>query len=160
MGGTGARTRRSGRRNKTGRFAVVVSRFHEFITRRLLEGCLEELDELGVPASEVSVVWVPGAYDMPVVVAKLARRRSVRAVICLGAVIRGETRHFELVADNAARGLMDVALATGKPVALGVLACETVGQARDRAGDDEGNKGREAARAAFETLEALRRIGS
>ena len=127
-------------------FGVVVARFNDFITKRLLAGCLEELARLGVKSNQITVVWVPGSYEIPVVALKLARKKTIAAVICLGAVIRGETIHFDLVADNTAQGIREVALTTGKPIILGVLATETIQQAYERSDQKGDHKGSEAAR--------------
>ncbi len=139
--------------------AIVVSRFNEFITNRLLTGCLDELDRSGQSPRRRMVVWVPGAYELPVTALRLARQENIDAVICLGAVIRGETFHFELVAQGAARGVMNAALTTEKPVIFGVLTTDTINQAYKRSEEEGDNKGREAARAALEMIDALKAIG-
>ena len=138
--------------------AIVVSRFNEFITNRLLAGCLDELDRSGQSACRRTVVWVPGAYELPVTALCLARQKNVDAVICLGAVIRGETFHFELVAQGAAQGIMNAALATEKPVIFGVLTTDTINQAYKRSEEDGDNKGREAAQTALEMIDVLKAI--
>ena len=132
------------------KYAVIVARFNEFITSRLLAGCLEELSRQGVPQADIKVVWVPGAFEIPLAALRCARSRSYQAVICLGAVIRGETYHFELVAQAAAQGIARVSLETGKPVIFGVITTDTVNQAYKRVNDDGDHKGREAAAAAVE----------
>lgn len=137
------------------KIAVVVSRFNEFITKKLLDGCLKELARLGIKQKEIIVVWVPGAFEIPVAALKFARNKKIDAVICLGAVIRGETMHFELVARGAAMGITEVALRTGKPVIFGILATETVEQATKRCGRE--NKGIEAARNAVEMANLLKK---
>lgn len=142
-------------KKNSGKIYVVVARFNEFITQRLLEGCLEELGRLGVAKKNIQVVWVPGAFEIPLVAQRLAAKRSVAAVIALGCVIRGETYHFELVADNAARGIMQAGLETGKPVIFGVITTETVDQAYKRTGDGDEHKGRDAARAAVEMVKII-----
>lgn len=136
-------------------FVIVVAKFNEFITQRLLDGCLEEFRRQGVAKSRIRVVWVPGAFEIPLVAQKFGRKRSVCAVVALGCVIRGETYHFELVADTAAQGLARVALDTGKPVIFGVITTETVEQAYKRSGDGDEHKGREAAQAAVEMVNIL-----
>lgn len=141
---------------RKGKIAVVVSRFNEFITKKLLDGCLKELLRLGVKENEITVVWVPGAFEIPVVALKFARKKNIDAVICLGAVIRGETMHFELVARGAAFGIAEAALVTGKPVIFGILATETVDQATKRCGRE--NKGIEAARNAVEMIDLFKKI--
>jgi 6,7-dimethyl-8-ribityllumazine synthase len=137
-------------------FAVVVSQFNDFITEKLLKACLNEFSRLGVCECQIRTVRVPGAFEMPVTALKLARLKNIKAVICLGAVIRGETLHYELVAGEAARGIMDVSLATAKPVIFEVLAADTVKlcEARAKVGDRD-NKGAAAARAAFEMVRTL-----
>jgi 6,7-dimethyl-8-ribityllumazine synthase len=137
------------------RFAIAVSRFNEIVTGRLLEGALEALAAAGVAGDDVDVVWVPGAFELPVVAQRLAGSYSYDGVICLGAVIRGETTHFEHVAGQAAEGIRRAAQETGVPVAFGVLTTESLEQALERAGGAHGNKGWDAARAAIETASLL-----
>ena len=143
---------------KNKKIAVVVSRFNEFITQKLLEGCLKELTRLGVKQNEITVAWVPGAFEIPVMALKFAQKKNIAAVICLGAVIRGETIHFDLVAQAAARGIAHAALTTGKPVIFGVLATDTVDQAYKRSGQNKENKGTEAARNAVEMISLMEQI--
>lgn len=143
-----------------GTYAVVVSRFNEFITQRLLDACVDALQARGVAKKNIRVVWVPGAFEIPVTALKCAKRKDVAAVICLGAVIRGETFHFELVAQGAADGIMRAGLMTGKPVIFGVITTDTVDQAYKRSQDKGENKGREAAEAALEMTAVLRGIGT
>ena len=140
------------------RVAVVVARFHERITARLLEGALAGLAARGVGADAVDVAWVPGAFEVPLVAKRMATTGSYDAVICLGAVIRGETAHFDLVAGEAARGVADVARETGVPMIFEVLATETLDQAEARAGGPHGNKGWDAADAALEMADLLDRL--
>jgi 6,7-dimethyl-8-ribityllumazine synthase len=141
------------------KFAIIVSRFNEFITHRLLQACLKELKAGGIKESNISICWVPGSLELPVAALKWAQKKDVSAVIGLGAVIRGETYHFELVANEAARGLMDVSLKTGKPVIFGVLSTDTIEQANQRSRLDRGeNKGRDAAETALEMVEVLNKI--
>ena len=143
------------------KFAIVVSRFNEFITHRLLQGCLKEFKAGGVKETDISISWVPGALEIPVTALKWAQKKNIAAVIGLGCVIRGETYHFELVANEAARGLMDVSLKTGKSVIFGVLSTDTVEQANQRSRLDRGdNKGRDAAQAALEMVNVLNKIKS
>jgi 6,7-dimethyl-8-ribityllumazine synthase len=142
------------------RVGVVTARFNESVTAKLLEGALAGLSKHGVAPECIDVVWVPGAFEIPVVVRRLARTGAYDALICLGAVIRGETAHFELVANEAARGIAQVSLETGVPIIFEVLATETLAQAEARAGGAHGNKGWEAAEAALEMaglLDALPR---
>ena len=137
------------------RIAVVAARFNEVITGRLLQGALDGLRSFGVADDDVDVAWVPGAFEIPLVAGRLASSHDYDAVICLGAVIRGDTAHFELVAAETARGIMDVTRATGVPVIFEVLATEDLAQAEARAGGAHGNKGWEAARAALEMAALL-----
>ena len=144
-----------GRGRKIG---IVVSRFNDIITRRLLEGCLKTLKVKGVNEASVTVVWVPGSFEIPLVAKKLAAKRSVQCVICLGAVIRGETFHFDLVAREAASGISQVALESGKPVIFGVITTDTIGQADERSGNDGNNKGSEAAEVALEMVDVFNQL--
>ena len=137
------------------RIAVVAARFNEVITARLLQGALDGLRSFGVADDDVDVAWVPGAFEIPLVAGRLASSHDYDAMICLGAVIRGDTAHFELVAAETARGIMDVTRATGVPVIFEVLATEDLAQAEARAGGAHGNKGWEAARAALEMAALL-----
>ena len=132
------------------RIAVVVARFNEVVSSRLLDGALEALRRHGVHDEDVSVAWVPGAFELPLVAGRFAESGEVDAVVCLGTVIRGETAHFDYVAGHAARGVGKAAVDTGIPITFGVLTTEDAAQAIDRAGGKHGNKGAEAARAAIE----------
>ena len=143
---------------KTKRIAIVASHFNEFITKRLLDGCLSELKRKGVKKSDIIQVWVPGAYEIPVAALKLAKKKTIDAVICLGAVIRGETYHFELVAQGASQGITQAALMTGKPVIFGVLTTETVDQAYKRSEEKGDNKGVDSAQAALSMIDCLSEI--
>ena len=145
-------------KNSAKTYAVVVSEFNKFITQRLLDGCLEEFQRQGIAKTHVQVVWIPGAFELPLVAQKLAKKSSICAVVALGCVIRGETYHFELVANNAAQGIARVALDTGKPVIFGVITTETVEQAYKRSGDGDEHKGREAAQAAVEMVKILKSV--
>lgn len=138
--------------------AVVVSRFNEEVTGKLLRGCLERLKELGFDDDLVTVVWVPGAVEIPLTAKVLAEKTNVEAVIALGAVIRGETGHYDYVCEQVSQGCQQVALAHDIPVLFGVLTTETEAQALDRAGGAHGNKGRDAADAAVEMVAVLRRL--
>jgi 6,7-dimethyl-8-ribityllumazine synthase len=140
------------------RFAIVVARFNSFITERLLAGALDALARTGCAESDIEIVKAPGSWDMPVVARELAERKRHDAIICLGAVIRGDTPHFDYVAGEAAKGLGQVAVQTGVPVAFGVLTCNTLEQAIDRAGAKGGNKGFDAAMTAVEMADLLRRL--
>jgi 6,7-dimethyl-8-ribityllumazine synthase len=137
------------------RIAIVVSRFHEHVTSRLLEGAIAGLRKHGVADDAVDVAWVPGAFEIPLVAQRFASTNAYDAVICLGAVVRGETAHFDLVAGEAARGIAAVARETGIPVIFEVLATETLAQAEARAGGDRGNRGWDAAGSALEMADLL-----
>jgi 6,7-dimethyl-8-ribityllumazine synthase len=141
------------------RFAIVLARFNSFITDRLLGGCLDALRRSGAAMENVELVKVPGSWEMPIVVRELARQQRFDAIICLGAVIRGDTPHFDYVAGQAASGLAGIAAETGVPVAFGVLTTNTVEQAVDRAGAKSGNKGFDAAMTAIEMASLLRKLG-
>ncbi len=143
---------------RQGKIGIVVSRFNDFITSNLLEGCIDELLRNGAKKSNIIVVWVPGAWEIPVAALKLAQRKNVQSVICLGAVIRGETPHFDFVAKGACEGIQRAALLTGKPVILGVLTTDTINQAYQRSKKKGVNKGREAALAALEMINVLVKI--
>ncbi len=140
------------------RFAIVASRFNAFITEKLLEGALDALHRHGADPERVTVAWCPGALEAPLVARRLAASGSYDAVLCLGAVIRGATYHFELVASGVARGVLQASLETGVPVIFGVLTTDTIEQAIERAGTKAGNKGAEAAVAAIEMVNLMRQL--
>jgi 6,7-dimethyl-8-ribityllumazine synthase len=140
------------------RLAIVAGRFNAHVTRPLLDGALATLGEHGLERDAVAVHWVPGAFEIPLVARRLAASGSVEAVICLGAVIRGETAHFDYVAGPCAAGIAQAALDTGVPVIFGVLTTNDEQQALDRAGGCEGNKGSEAALTAIEMVTLLRTL--
>lgn len=135
-----------------------MARFNSFITDRLLEGALDAIRRTGGDVDAVEIYRVPGSWEMPVTVAELARQKRHDAIICLGAVIRGDTPHFDYVAGNAASGLASLAAETGVPVAFGVLTTNTVEQAVDRAGAKSGNKGFDAAMTAIEMANLMKSI--
>jgi 6,7-dimethyl-8-ribityllumazine synthase len=137
--------------------AIVVSRFNELITERLLQGAVDTARECGVADQSLDVVWVPGAFELPTAALWLADTGRYDAIACVGAVIRGETPHFDFVAGEAARGIADVARDSGLPVTFGVITSDTLQQAQARAGGTVGNKGREAMLAAIE-MATLRRL--
>ncbi|MBI4501298.1 MAG: 6,7-dimethyl-8-ribityllumazine synthase [Gemmatimonadetes bacterium] len=147
------RSRRNHTRNP--RALVVVARFNEGVTRKLLDGAVAELATAGYPADRVDVVWVPGAFELPLAVQAGLEAGSYSVAVALGAVIRGETPHFEYLCAEATRGLGEAALRFATPVGFGVLTCDTLEQALARAGGDAGNKGAEAAAAAVETARML-----
>jgi len=140
------------------KFAIVVSRFNGFITERLLAGALDALSRTGGQLDDVEVVKVPGSWELPVVARELVSQRRHDAIICLSAVIRGETPHFDYVAGEAVKGIGHVAAESGVPVAFGVLTCNTLEQAIDRAGTKSGNKGFDAAMAAIEMANLMRQL--
>ena len=131
-------------------FAIVVSLFNEFITQKLLAGALDCLSRHNAEEKNITVVWVPGAFEIPLVAQKLAKSRKFSAVICLGAIIRGETPHFEFISNQVAANIGKVALESDVPVIFGVITTENLEQAIERAGSKAGNKGWEAALAAIE----------
>ena len=140
------------------RFAIVVSRFNSFISERLLAGAQDALARTGADPEMVDVVMVPGSWEVPMVAAHLARQHAYDAVICLSAVIRGETPHFDYVSAEAAKGIAHAAMETGVPVAFGVLTTNTLEQAIDRAGAKGGNKGFDAAMSAIEMANLMRTL--
>jgi 6,7-dimethyl-8-ribityllumazine synthase len=140
------------------RVAVVVSRFNELITRQLLEGARDGLRRHGADEETLSVVWVPGAFEIPPVAQRLARSGAFDTVVCLGAVIRGATPHFDHVANQTAAGIARAAQETGVPVIFGILTTDTIEQAIERAGTKAGNKGFDAAVAAIEMANLLRQL--
>jgi 6,7-dimethyl-8-ribityllumazine synthase len=140
------------------RLAVVVSRFNSFVTDRLREGALEAIAEAGGAIADEDVIQIPGAWEFPVTVRALADLHRYDAIVCLGAVIRGDTPHFDYVAGEAARGIADATAATGIPMAFGILTTNTVEQATDRAGGKHGNKGYDAAMTAIEMALLLKGI--
>jgi 6,7-dimethyl-8-ribityllumazine synthase len=141
-----------------GRFALVASRFNHFIVDHLVNGALDALRRHGVADQAVELVRVPGSFEIPLVAQKLAASGRYAAVVCLGAVIRGDTDHYDYVAGMAAKGVAQAALATGVPVIFGILTCDTLEQAINRAGAKSGNKGAEAALAAIEMVNLLARL--
>jgi 6,7-dimethyl-8-ribityllumazine synthase len=148
----------TGRLRPVGRVAILVSRYNEAITGRLLQGALACCTEAGIARDAVDVVWVPGAYELPAAAAAAAATGAYTCLVALGAVIRGETPHFEYVAGEAARGLGAVAVAHRVPVGFGVLTTETLEQATARAGGAAGNKGHEAAAAAIQAADAIAQL--
>jgi len=137
------------------RFAIVASRFNDFITKQLVDGCLDTLRRHGAKDEALSLTWVPGAFEIPLLVQKLAKSKTVDAIICLGTVIRGSTPHFEYIASEVAKGTARVSLDAGLPVIFGVITADTIEQAIERAGTKEGNKGRDAALNAIEMANLL-----
>lgn len=140
------------------KFGIVVARFNEFITSKLLAGAEDTLVRHGVSPDNITVAWTPGAFEMPVVVKKMAESGKYSAVIALGCVIRGATPHFDYVAGEAAKGIGQVAMQTGVPVLFGVLTTENIEQAIERAGTKAGNKGADCALAALEMVSLLEQL--
>ena len=139
-------------------FAVVVARFNEAVTGKLLGGALDMLERHGTALKDITQVWVPGSFEIPLAARKLAASGKYQAVICLGAVIRGATPHFEYIAAQTARGVAQVSLETGVPCLFGVLTCDTIEQALERAGTKAGNKGAQAAMDALEMADLMDKI--
>lgn len=150
------RPTRPSRSSAPHRIAVIASRFNSSVTEELVRGALACLAQSGTNLRSSDVVWVPGAFELPYAAEMTIRSRRVDAVVCLGAVIRGETPHFEFVASECARGIQDVMLRTRVPVAFGVLTTNTLAQAKDRAGGSMGNKGWDAASTALEMIRTFR----
>lgn len=141
------------------KFGVVVSRFNEFITKKLLEGAQDALLRHGVSEDDIDTAWVPGSFEIPLVAKKLAETKRYDAVICLGAVIRGATPHFEYIAAEVTKGIALTALESGLPVSYGIITADTLEQAIERAGTKAGNKGFDAAVTAIEMANLLKNIG-
>jgi len=141
------------------KFGLVVSRFNEFITKKLLEGAQDALLRHGVSQEDIEIAWVPGSFEIPLIAKKLAQTKRYDAVICLGAVVRGGTPHFEYIAAEVTKGIAKVSLDTGLPVIYGVITADTLEQAIERAGTKMGNKGFDAAVTAIEMANLLKSIG-
>lgn len=141
------------------RFTIVAARFNDFVVERLIAGALDALTRNGAAAGQLELIRVPGAFDLPVVVRRIAEAGRSDAIIALGAVIRGDTAHFDYVAGECASGLSRIACDTGVPVAFGVLTTDTVEQAADRAGGKAGNRGADAAEAAIRLANLLKKFG-
>lgn len=140
------------------KYGIIASRFNELITSKLLSGAIDTLIRHGVNESDIETVWVPGAFEIPLIAKKVAKSGKYNAVICLGAVIRGSTTHYDLVASEVAKGIAHVSLETELPVIFGVLTCENIEQAVERAGTKAGNKGSEAALAAIEMVNLIKQF--
>jgi 6,7-dimethyl-8-ribityllumazine synthase len=141
------------------KFAIVAGRFNEFITNKLIGGALDALKRHGVEEQNIELAWVPGAFEIPLVAKKMAELKRYDAIICLGAVIRGATPHFDYVSSEVTKGIALVGLETGIPVIFGVLTTDTIEQAIERAGTKSGNKGFDAAATAIETANLLKQLG-
>jgi len=140
------------------KFALVVSRFNEFITSKLLDGARDALLRHGTAEADIDVYWTPGSFEIPLVAKRIAQKGGHAAVICLGAVIRGGTPHFEYVASEVAKGIAAVSLETGVPVIYGIITADNIEQAVERAGTKMGNKGFDAALSAMEMADLLRQV--
>jgi 6,7-dimethyl-8-ribityllumazine synthase len=140
------------------KIGIVVARFNDFITGRLVEGALDGLQRHGVAEADIEIVRVPGAYEIPLVAKRLAQAKKYNAIICLGAVIRGATPHFEYVSAEVSKGVASVSQDTGMPVIFGVLTTDTIEQAIERAGTKSGNKGWDAAQSAMEMADLLSKL--
>lgn len=138
------------------KIAIILSRFNQFISGHLLDGALEALGKLGVEEDNIEVYKVPGAFEVPLIAKKLAAKKQVDGLICLGALIRGDTPHFDYLSSEVTKGLSQVAIEEGLPISFGILTVETVEQAIERAGTKAGNKGYEAALALIETINLLK----
>jgi len=141
-------------------FGIVVSRFNEFITSKLLGACVDTLRRHGVDDDNIEVIWCPGAYEIPFIAGKAAKSAKYDAVICLGAVIRGATSHYDLVAGECAKGVASVGMETGVPTIFGVLTTDTIEQSIERAGTKAGNKGADSASAAIEMANLVRAMNA
>ena len=140
------------------KFGIVVARFNEFITSKLLSGALDTLHRHEANDDDIDVAWVPGAFEIPLAAKKIAKSGKYDAVICLGAIIRGSTSHYDLVCNEAAKGIAQVSLQSGVPVMFGVITTENIEQAIERAGSKAGNKGSECAEGAIEMINLIRAI--
>ena len=150
-----------GKTNAEGfRFAIVASRWNDFLTSKLIDGAVDALSSAGASDGDVEVFMVPGAFELPLAALKAAQSGKFDAVIAIGVVIRGETPHFDFIAQSCASGIADIAAETGIPVSFGVLTVDTLQQALDRSGDEESNKGYEAANTALDMISVLRKLES
>ncbi len=140
------------------KFALIASRFNDFLTKELVSGCIDTLIRHGVEDKDLTVAWVPGAFEIPLIAQKIAKSKACDAVICLGTVIRGSTPHFDYIAAEVSKGIAKVSLDTGIPVIFGVITADTIEQAVERAGTKDGNKGRDAALSAIEMANLLSQI--
>lgn len=148
-----------GKLDATGcRFAIVISRFNSFISDRLLSGALDALERNGAVQDDIAITWVPGSFEILLAAKKMALSRKFDAVICLGALLQGETPHFEYLASTVTRGIGNISLESGMPVINGVLTCNTLEQAIERAGLKSGNRGFDAALSAIEMVQVLKQL--
>lgn len=140
------------------KFGIVISRFNEFITGKLLDGAKDALIRHGAKEEDIDIVKVPGSFEIPLIAKKMAAKETYNAVICLGTVIRGATPHFDYISAEVSKGIATVSMETGVPVAFGVLTCDTIEQAVERAGTKSGNKGWDAALTAIEMAQLLKKL--
>jgi 6,7-dimethyl-8-ribityllumazine synthase len=140
------------------KIGIIASRFNDFITKELVSGCQDALIRHGALDDDLTIVWVPGAFEIPTLAQKMAKSKSYDAVICLGTIIRGSTPHFDFIASEAAKGIAKVSFDSGIPVIFGVITADTIEQAVERAGTKDGNKGRDAALSAIEMINVLSQI--
>jgi len=145
----------SGKGKKIG---IAVSRFNEFVSARLLDGCLDVLEKQGVDKKDITVVWTPGSFEIPQVLSAMADAKKFNALIALGAIIRGDTPHFEYIATETAKGLSQISLTKKIPVIFGIITSDTIEQAIERAGTKAGNKGRDAAFSALEMIDIYSQV--
>jgi 6,7-dimethyl-8-ribityllumazine synthase len=143
---------------KDKKFGIIVSRFNEFLSSKLLEGAIDTLQQHGAQDNSMSVVWVPGAFEIPIIAQKMAKSKKYDSIICLGTIIRGETPHFDYIAGEAAKGVSKVSLDTGVPCAFGIITADNLEQAIERTGTKHGNKGRDAALSAIEMANLLEKL--
>ncbi len=140
------------------RFGIIASRFNDFIIKELIAGCEDTLIRHGAEEKDLTLIWSPGAFEIPLIAQRLAKSKAYDAIICLGAVIRGATPHFDYIASEAAKGIAKVSLDTATPVIFGVITADTIEQAVERAGTKHGNKGRDAALSAIEMANLIEKI--
>ncbi len=140
------------------KFVIVASRFNEFVTGKLVEGATDTLIRHGTSDSDISLVWVPGSFEIPTAVGKLLKSKKFDAVICLGTLIRGATSHFEYIASQLSRGISQLSVDSGIPVIFGVITADTIEQSLERAGTKEGNRGRDAAISAIEMVNVAEKL--
>lgn len=140
------------------KFAIIVGRFNEFISSKLLSGAIDGLNRHGAKEEDIEIIWVPGAFEIPLIAKKLAKSNKYDAIICIGAVIRGSTPHFEYVSNEVSKGIANVSLSTEIPIIFGVLTTDNIEQAIERAGTKNGNKGYDAAITAIEMANLLKNI--
>ncbi len=143
---------------KNKKIAIVASGFNELISKELVDSCNDTLIKCGVESKDIDAFWVPGAYEMPLVASKITSLKKYDGVICLGAIIRGDTPHFEYIASSVSRGINQVGLDSGKPVIFGVITADTQEQAMERAGIKQGNKGKESALAVIELVDLIKQV--